>query len=92
MRTLCSKNVFSRKMIALGAFIAAFSALVIASSVNAAGPAAPKVDCTKKTNAKKIECKEAPKSDVKPAVKKPEKVDRKAPASVQKKAKEENSK
>jgi len=58
----------------------------------AAGPAAPKVDCTKKTNANKIECKEAPKSDVKPAVKKPEKVERKAPAEVQKKAAEENAK
>ena len=58
----------------------------------AAGPAAPKVDCTKKANANKIECKEAPKSDVKPAVKKPEKVERKAPAAVQKKAAEENAK
>lgn len=58
----------------------------------AAGPAAPKVDCSLKKNAKKIECKEAPKSDVKPEVKKPPKVDRKAPASVQKKAAEENAK
>jgi hypothetical protein len=66
--------------------------LSLIGGVYAAGPAAPKVDCTKKTNANKIECKEAPKSDVKPAVKKPEKVERKAPAAVQKKAAEENAK
>jgi len=58
----------------------------------AAGPAAPKVDCTHKKNAGKIECKEAPKSDVKPEIKKPEKVERKAPPAVQKKAAEENAK
>jgi hypothetical protein len=53
---------------------------------------APKVDCSLKKNAKKIECKEAPKSDVKPKIKAPPKVDRKAPASVQKKADAENAK
>ncbi len=58
----------------------------------AAGPAAPKVDCAKKANANKIECKQAPKSDVKPAVKKPPKVERKAPPAVQKKAEQENAK
>jgi hypothetical protein len=49
-------------------------------------------DCTLKKNEKRIQCVEAPKSDVekKAKVKKPEKV-RKAPASVQKKA-EENTK
>jgi hypothetical protein len=70
-----------------------FTALAISvSPALSAGKPAPKVDCTKKANAKKIECKEAPKSDVKPPVKKPEKVDRKAPASVQKKAAAENAK
>jgi hypothetical protein len=53
---------------------------------------APKVDCSQKKNAGKIECKEPPKSDVKPQIKKPEKVDRKAPAATQKKAAEENAK
>lgn len=76
----------------IGLFIGgliAFSSDAIAASP---GKPVPKVDCTKKANAKKIECKEAPKSDVKPEVKKPPKVDRKAPASVQKKAAEENAK
>ena len=71
------------------------AAIISASLVGgaiAAGKPAPKVDCTKKANASKIECKEAPKSDVKPAVKKPPKVERKAPAAVQKKAAEENAK
>ena len=54
---------------------------------NAAAPAKPAVDCTQKKNAKKLECKKAPTSNVKAAVKKPEKV-RKAPKSVQKKAAE----
>ena len=49
------------------------------------------MDCKQKKNQKRIECKEAPKSNVKAAVKKPEKV-RKAPASVQKKAAAENAK
>lgn len=52
----------------------------------AATPAKPAVDCTQKKNAKKIECKKAPESKVKPAIKKPEKVERKAPKSVQQKA------
>lgn len=63
------------------------------SSVYAAdAKPAPKVDCTQKKNAGKIECKAPPKSDVKPEIKKPEKVDRKAPAATQKKAAEENAK
>lgn len=62
------------------------------ASVLAAGPAAPKVDCTKKANAGKLECKAPPKSDVKPAVKKPPKVERKAPPAVQKKAEANNKK
>ena len=53
---------------------------------------APKVDCTQKKNAGKVECKAPPKSDVKPEIKKPQKVDRKAPAATQKKAAEENAK
>jgi hypothetical protein len=71
--------------------------LIIASMIAftpmafAAGKPAPKVDCTQKKNATKIECKEAPKSDVKPEIKKPEKV-RKAPTSVQKKAEANNKK
>lgn len=73
-------------------FLTAIVSATLAGGVMAAGPAAPKVDCSQKKNAGKIECKEAPKSDVKPAIKKPEKVERKAPAAVQKKAAEENAK
>lgn len=57
----------------------------------AASKPAPKVDCSVKKNANKLECKKAPTSKVKPDVKKPAKVERKAPKSVQKKA-EENKK
>lgn len=53
---------------------------------------APKVDCTQKKNASKIECKKAPEPKKEIKAKKPEKVDRKAPAAVQKKAAEENAK
>lgn len=68
--------------------------VAIASDALAAAPSkpVPKVDCTKKANANKIECKKAPESDVKPEVKKPPKVERKAPPAVQKKAAEENAK
>ena len=69
------------------AFMVAF--MPTAFSATTATPA-PKIDCTQKKNAKKLECKEAPKSDVKAAVKKPEKV-RKAPTSVQKKAEKNTS-
>ena len=58
----------------------------VAACGNAAAPAKPAVDCTQKKNAKKLECKKAPESKVKPTIKKPEKVERKAPKSVQKKA------
>lgn len=58
----------------------------------ASGKPAPKVDCTQKKNASKIECKAPPKSDVKPTIKKPEKVERKAPKAVQQKAAENNKK
>ena len=77
----------------LKALVIFFTALAfsVSPAVFAAGKPAPKVDCTQKKNANKIECKQAPKSDVKAAVKKPEKV-RKAPASVQKKAAAENAK
>jgi hypothetical protein len=77
---------------ALGLIIG--GSIAIASDALAAAPSkpAPKVDCTKKVNANKIECKEAPKSDVKPEVKKPPKVDRPAPPAVKKKATEENAK
>jgi hypothetical protein len=74
----------------VGLFIGGSAAFAV--DAIAAGKPAPKVDCTKKANAKKIECKEAPKSDVKPPVKKPPKVERKAPPAVQKKAAEENAK
>lgn len=55
----------------------------------AAAKPVPTIDCSNKKNVKKIQCVEAPKSDVekKAVVKKPEKV-RKAPTSVQKKAQE----
>ena len=82
----------ARKIIALTAFVCVIGGLMIAGQVSAAGGTAPKVDCSQKKNAKEIECKEAPKSDIKPAIKKPEKVDRKAPKSMQKKAAEENAK
>jgi hypothetical protein len=70
----------------IGLFIG--GSIAVASDAFAAGAPAPKVDCTKKVNANKIECKEAPKSDVKPEVKKPPKVDRPAPPAVKKKAEE----
>jgi len=54
----------------------------------AATKPAPKIDCTQKKNAGKLECKAPPKSDVNPGVKKPPKVERKAPPAVQKKAAE----
>jgi hypothetical protein len=72
--------------------LAALISASLAGGAIAAGKPAPKVDCTQKKNASKIECKEAPKSDVKPPVKKPPKVDRPAPPSVKKKADEENKK
>ena len=53
---------------------------------------APKFDCSQKKNEKRIQCKEAPKSKIKPDVKKPDKVKRKAPTSVKKKADAENAK
>ena len=70
-----------------------FGAMVFAGNTHAAAtkPVA-KIDCSQKKNQKKLECKEAPKSNVKPAVKKPEKVERKAPKSVQQKAAENNKK
>ena len=63
-------------------FFVAFSFVLPAYS---ADKPAPKVDCSQKKNASKIECKEPPKSDVKPQIKTPEKVERKAPAATQKK-------
>ena len=66
--------------------------IAFTTTVFAAGGTAPKVDCTQKKNANKIECKKAPTSDVKVEVKKPEKVDRKAPKSVQQKAEQNNKK
>lgn len=74
----------------IGLFIGGSAAFAV--DAMAAGKPAPKVDCTQKKNASKIECKAPPKSDVKPPVKAPPKVDRKAPPSVQKKAAEENAK
>ena len=71
----------------LKALVIFFTALSVwVSPAFASGKPAPKVDCSVKKNANKIECKKAPTSNVKAAVKKPEKVDRKAPKSVQKKA------
>ena len=70
-----------------------FGAMVFSGNTYAADAKKPaKVDCSQKKNQKKLECKEAPKSNVKPAVKKPEKVERKAPKSVQQKAAENNKK
>lgn len=66
--------------------IVLLSSIFYMSPALASGKPAPKVDCTQKKNAKKLECKEAPKSNVKVEVKKPAKVDRKAPKSVQQKA------
>lgn len=79
-------------MKAIAIFLTAMALSVSPAVFSAAAKPAPKVDCTQKKNAKKLECKEAPKSNIKPAVKKPEKVDRKAPKSVQQKAQEKNSK
>lgn len=74
------------------AFLIFITALAISVSPAFAADKAVKspqgFDCKQKKNSNRIECKQAPKSDVKPEVKKPKKVDRKAPASVQKKAKE----
>jgi hypothetical protein len=67
-------------------------ALSLSAPAYSSDKPAPKVDCTQKKNAGKIECKAPPKSDGKPEIKKPEKVDRKAPAATQKKAAEENAK
>lgn len=77
------------------AFLIFITALAISISPafaasNVKGPSG--FDCKQAKNAKRIECKQAPKSDVKPEVKKPKKVDRKAPTSVQKKAAAENAK
>lgn len=69
------------------AIFATALAISVSPAVFASGKPAPKVDCSVKKNANKIECKKAPTSDVKAAVKKPEKV-RQAPKSVQKKAEE----
>lgn len=81
-----------KKELAVAGMIAFLLFAPLSKGAFAAGKPAPKVDCTKKANASKIECKEAPKSDVKPEVKKPPKVERKAPPAVQKKAAEENAK
>lgn len=71
-----------------------FAMMFAASSVYAAEQVKKvgKFDCTQKKNSNRIECKEAPKSKVKPEIKAPPKVDRKAPTSVQKKAAAENAK
>lgn len=66
--------------------LAAIISASLAGGAIAGGKPAPKVDCSLKKNATKLECKAPPKSDVKPQVKKPPKVERKAPAAVQKKA------
>lgn len=70
-------------IVSLGIIFLAFS-----NNVYAETKPVPKVNCELKKNQKKIECKEAPKSNVKVEIKKPEKVTRKAPKSVQKKAEE----
>ncbi len=64
-----------------------FVAMMLASSLAFASAPTKGVDCSNKKNATKIQCKQAPKSDVekKAVVKPPEKV-RKAPDSVKKKA------
>lgn len=81
------------KKITYGFMGVLFTTLIFAGNSHAAAnkPVA-KIDCSQKKNQKKLECKEAPKSDVKPAIKKPEKVERKAPKSVQQKAAENNKK
>ncbi len=66
--------------------LATIISITLSAGAVAGGKPAPKVDCTKKANATKLECKAPPKSDVKPAVKKPPKVERKAPPAVKKKA------
>ncbi len=69
----------------LGLFLG--GAIAVGSDAMAAtAKPAPKIDCSAKKNASKLECKAAPTSKVKPKVKKPKKVDRKAPADVKKKA------
>lgn len=62
------------------------------NAIAAETKSAPGFDCTQKKNEKRIQCKEAPKSKIKPDVKKPDKVTRKAPTSVKKKADAENAK
>ena len=62
------------------------------NAIAAETKSAPKFDCSQKKNEKRIQCKEAPKSKIKPDVKKPDKVKRKAPTSVKKKADAENAK
>lgn len=71
---------------------AIFGAMVFAGSAHAADKPAPKVDCTQKKNANKIECKKAPEPKKKVEAKKPEKVERKAPKAVQQKADANNKK
>lgn len=67
------------------------SMIAFAPMAFAADKPAPKVDCTQKKNANKIECKKPPEVKKKVEVKKPEKVERKAPKAVQQKA-EDNKK
>jgi hypothetical protein len=77
-----------KKELAIGGMILALLFLPLGKAAFAATKPAPKIDCTQKKNAGKLECKAPPKSDVKPGVKKPPKVERKAPPAVQKKAAE----
>ncbi len=80
-----------KKELALGGMILFLLFAPLSKAAFAADKKAPpKIDCTQKKNAAKLECKAPPKSDVKPAVKKPPKVERKAPPAVQKKAAENN--
>lgn len=78
-------------MKSLAIFVTALAISISPAVLASASKPAPKVDCTQKKNANKLECKEAPKSDVKPEIKKPAKVERKAPKAVQQKA-EQNKK
>jgi hypothetical protein len=72
--------------------LVAFALVAFGTQVYADSKPAPKIDCTQKKNASKIQCKKAPESKIedKAKVKKPIKV-RKAPKDVQKKA-EQNTK
>ena len=78
-------------LIALNIIIWSFVGYQV-NAIAAETKAAPKFDCSQKKNEKRIQCKEAPKSKIKPDVKKPDKVKRKAPTSVKKKADAENAK